>query len=175
MVDDPVDNKLNWAEFEIAMHMGACITEKGLMLPPQRILPPSLARIRDDGTGQEQQERASHQQNTILADGSELEISFHPGNPDDLQAFDDMCHSDIFITGSSSLSEAASILCDKPVILAMSALMTQSLYSYIPNAMAIASRKGDFFLPNLQSVVNVTNSAKFNETQFELLWRNRKP
>ena len=58
MSDDPVDNKLDYIEFAIAMHLIVCVTKKGLMMPPS--LPSSLASLvrYSRGGGQQQQAAA---------------------------------------------------------------------------------------------------------------------
>lgn len=100
-------------------------------------------------------------------------ISFVPGDSDAIQAFDDMCHSDILITGTSGFSHLASILCSTPVILRMP--MWHS-YEYIPNAITLEVERKFYLLPNIGSVnASLIAGAKFNDTRFELLWQEKHP
>ena len=97
-------------------------------------------------------------------------VTFSAGDTDALQAFDDMCASDILITGTSGFSHLASILCRTPIILAMPFWHS---YDYIPNAMNLQIGKGKYTLPNTanKTPFTFTNSARFNDSQFDLLWQ----
>ncbi len=97
-------------------------------------------------------------------------VTFSAGDTDALQAFDDMCASDILITGTSGFSHLASILCRTPIVLAMPFWHS---YDYIPNAMKLQIGKGNYTLPNManKAPFTFTNSARFNDSHFGLLWR----
>ena len=82
-----------------------------------------------------------------------------------------MCHSDILITGTSGFVHLVSILCSTPVILAMP--MWHS-YDYIPNDITLEVERKDYLLPKLDNITaRLIASAKFNDTQFELLWEEK--
>lgn len=105
-------------------------------------------------------------------DSSIQNVTFVRGDEDSLQAFDDMCLSDVLITGASGFSHLVSILCQTPVVLAIPFWHS---YNYIPNALMLDTERQTFLLPNIEQnfAAKITCDAKFNESQFEELWQQR--
>ena len=103
-------------------------------------------------------------------DAPVVNVPFANEEAETIQAFDDMCASDILITGTSGFSHLASIFCRTPVVLAMPFWHS---YDYIPNAMNLQIGKGNYTLPNManKTPFTFTNSARFNDSQFDLLWQ----
>lgn len=107
----------------------------------------------------------------IIFNSSIQNVTFHVGSNDALQAFEEMCFSDIFITGTSGFGHFASILCKTPVILAIPFWRS---YDYIPNAMTLDVVRGAKSLPvfGIKSAMLI-ESTSFNETTFGVLWQDR--
>jgi len=107
----------------------------------------------------------------IIFNASMQNVTFHVGSNDALQALEEMCFSDIFITGTSGFGHFTSILCKTPVILAVPFWRS---YDYIPNAMTLDVVRGATSLPVLgvksARLINITS---FNETAFDKLWQKR--
>ena len=108
----------------------------------------------------------------ITFDHSVQNVTIMPGTGDTLQAFDDMCFSNVIITGTSGFSHLASIMCKTHVVLGFPFWHS---YDYIPNAITLDVGRGDLSpVPSIGvSSARLINSASFNETRFELLWRER--
>jgi len=115
---------------------------------------------------------------TITADtstaGSRLNVTFGPGSDDTLQAFDDMCFSDILITGTSGLSHLVSQLCATPIILATPFWYS---YEYIPNAIPLEVLKRVPYQWNQKDSTTTTamliSEMRFDESRFDALWQAR--
>lgn len=110
---------------------------------------------------------------SILYDKSVQNVTFGQGSSDTIQAFDDMCFSDILITGASGFSYLSSTLCAKPLVLAVPFWHP---YAFIPNAMEVEVTRTNFTLPNIASNFTVPLIARIdiNDTQFDNLWQTRK-
>mmetsp|Transcript_19183 Transcript_19183/g.29225 ORF Transcript_19183/g.29225 Transcript_19183/m.29225 type:complete len:324 (-) Transcript_19183:1029-2000(-) len=98
-------------------------------------------------------------------------VTFLPASEDTLEAFDEMCFSDVIITAPSGFSHLASVLCNTPVILGVPFRLS---YDYIPNAITLDVEREVITVPALAFPnASLTYRASFNETQFEMLWRER--
>lgn len=98
-------------------------------------------------------------------------VTIEQGPMDGLQAWDDMCFSDILVTGASGFSYLASILCSSPLILAVPFWHS---YSYLPNAMMLSVERTKTQIPwLLLESANLITSASFNETEFDSLWQEK--
>lgn len=60
------------------------------------------------------------------------DIAILPGSNNSIEAFEEMCFSDVMITGASGFSHMASILCKTPVVLGIPFWLS---YDYVPNAL----------------------------------------
>lgn len=99
-------------------------------------------------------------------------VTIIPGSVDAIQAFDDMCFSDVLITGASGYSYLVSILCKTPIILGVPFWRS---YNPIPNAIKLDVERG---LPlDVPSVgvrgARLIRSASFNESMFQFLWQEK--
>lgn len=108
------------------------------------------------------------------------EVNFYPsqnvkidaGPNGALQAFDEMCLSDILVTGPSGFSFLVSYLCSAPIVLAVP--FWQS-YGYIPNALSLEINRSSIPLPGLGvKSADLIFTASFNESRFDLLWHKKK-
>ena len=70
---------------------------------------------------------------------STQDIKILAGSNNSIEAFEEMCFSDVLITGASGFSHMASILCKTPIVLGIPFWLS---YDYVPNALvsAIARR-----------------------------------
>jgi hypothetical protein len=110
-------------------------------------------------------------QELVMMNNSIQNVSISPGSSDSIEAFDEMCFSDILITGTSGFSHMASILCKTPIILAMPFWLS---YDNIPNAMTLdVSRKSMEVRSVAVARASIIHSASFNETKFDTLWHER--
>mmetsp|Transcript_15038 Transcript_15038/g.32822 ORF Transcript_15038/g.32822 Transcript_15038/m.32822 type:complete len:435 (-) Transcript_15038:140-1444(-) len=108
----------------------------------------------------------------IVFDASVQTVTFLPGESDPIQAFDDMCHSNILITGGSSYSYLASFLCNTPVVLAMPG--GPASYAIIPNAITLDVGRSEYKMaPPVDDIAALIDYAGFDETKFEMLWQER--
>lgn len=109
----------------------------------------------------------------IKFDASNQDVTFLPGDTDSIQAFDDMCHSDILITGGSSFSYMVAYFCSTPVVLAMPAPVGLS-YDSIPNALVLDLGWGDYEIRSpVNDTLTLVDHAAFDETRFDEIWRNK--
>ena len=110
----------------------------------------------------------------VIFDRVKQNVTILPSYSDDtLQAWDDMCFSDVIITGTSGFSHLTSILCNTPVILAVPFWHS---YDYIPNAITLDVEREATPVPAVGlPIANLIYRASFNETLFESLWYERFP
>lgn len=107
----------------------------------------------------------------ITFDASNQNVTFIPGDPEAIQAFDDMCHSDILITGGSDFSYLAAYLCSTPLVLAMPTFLP---YDFIPNALLLDVGWGDYQVSSpVDDTLTLVDHAEFDETKFDELWQDR--
>ena len=103
-------------------------------------------------------------------------VTFVPGNADPVQSFDDMCYSDILITGGSSFSFLAEYLCNKPVVLSMPSFMQTD---YITNSILLDVGRSEYKIDSPRAdrpgsfVASLIDRAEFDENQFDILWQDR--
>ena len=60
------------------------------------------------------------------------DLKVFAGSNNSIEAFDEMCFSDVLITGTSGFSHMASILCKTPIVLGIPFWLS---YDYVPNAL----------------------------------------
>ena len=93
-------------------------------------------------------------------------VTFVPGDADPMQSFDDMCYSDILITGGSSFSFLAEYLCNKPVVLSMPSFMQTD---YITNSILLDVGRGEYEINSPRAdrpgsfVASLIDRAEFDE------------
>lgn len=110
-------------------------------------------------------------QELVMMNNSIQNTSISPGSWDSIEAFDEMCFSDILITGTSGFSHMASVLCKTPIILGMPFWLS---YDNIPNAMTLdVSRKSMEVRSVAVARASIIHEASFNETKFDTLWHER--
>ena len=68
----------------------------------------------------------------ISFDRTTQSIKIFAGSNNSIEAFEEMCFSDVLITGASGFSHMASILCKTPVVLGIPFWLS---YDYVPNAL----------------------------------------
>lgn len=109
----------------------------------------------------------------VIFDSTIQNVTILPGSDNTLQAWDDMCFSDVLITGTSGFSHLASILCKTPVILGVPFWHS---YDYIPNAIKLDVGKETIPVPAVGLPnASLTYRASFNKIKFEMLWQERFP
>jgi hypothetical protein len=107
----------------------------------------------------------------VVVNNSIQNVTISPGSWDSLEAFDEMCFSDILITGTSGFSYMAGILCKTPIILGIPFWHT---YDYVQNAITLdVSRKAMEVKSVAVKRASIIHGASFNETKFDTLWHKR--
>jgi len=95
-------------------------------------------------------------------------VTFQQGDDKDaLRVFDDMCFSDVVITGASGFSYTVSNLCSKPLFLATPFWLS---YEHVPNAIILDTNRTPCTLPDMNLTGNLITEMRFDEARFESLW-----
>lgn len=99
-------------------------------------------------------------------------VKFDAGSKSVLQAFDEMCFSDVLVTGPSGFSYLVSYLCSAPIVLGVPFWHS---YVYIPNSLLLKINRSSIPVQTHEGLksVNLIFSASFNESQFDLLWHGK--